>query len=69
MKKVFMVLPPPGLSPMKTLAFLGEVSISMSHTEVLWSPFHFLSPEDHIPSHIQPAASLCSCAAFLAFLL
>lgn len=48
LQKAFMVLPPPGPSPMKTLAFHGEISLS---------PFHFLVPRDHIPSRLQPATS------------
>lgn len=66
LEKAFVVLPPPGSPPMKTLAFHGEVSASVGRTEVSPSPFHFLVPEDHSPSHLQPATfQNCLCAPVL----
>lgn len=66
LEKAFLVLPPPSRPPAETLAFHGEVSASMCHTEVSLSILNFLVPEDHIPSCLQLAASeSCLCPPVL----
>lgn len=65
LEKAFMVSSVHCLSPLKTFAFHNEVFISVCHTEVSLSPFHFHEMEMWITSPLISSLLLPSVASVL----